>query len=185
MRGAGLSREQDDLTHHASIHAAQAHHPALALFYLAMLTIPAQAQSQPQSPAVAKSDAECRLSKNGEVVYNNDCTVKEKVSEGRENFVVKFDNGKIPRFSDPNRQNLRIEDDFAIASNVLFFEDKGSRGVSAGMLATAPTNSLLKLAPPPAAAMTAAEEMASFWAHQRGIFSIWSANLRPPLRLAS
>ena len=184
MRGAGLSREQDDLTHHASIHAAQAHHPALALFYLAMLTIPAQAQSQPQSPAVAKSDAECRLSKNGEVVYNNDCTVKEKVSEGRENFVVKFDNGKIPRFSDPNRQNLRIEDDFANASNVLF-EDKGSRGVSAEMLATAPTNSLLKLAPPPAAAMTAAEEMASFWAHQRGIFSIWSANLRPPLRLAS
>jgi len=184
MRGAGLSREQDDLTHHASIHAAQAHHPALALFYLATLTLPAQAQSQPQSPAVAKSDAECRLSKNGEVVYNNDCTVKEKVSEGRENFVVKFDNGKIPRFSDPNRQNLRIEDDFVNASNVLF-EDKGSRGVSAGILATAPTNSLLKLAPPPAAAMTAAEEMASFWANQRGIFSIWSANLRPPLRLAS
>jgi hypothetical protein len=184
MRGAGLSREQDDLTHHASIHAAQAHHPALALFYLAMLTIPAQAQSQPQSPAVAKSDAECRLSKNGEVVYNNDCTVKEKVSEGRENFVVKFDNGKILCFSGPNRQNLRIEDDFANASNVLF-EDKGSRGVSAGMLATAPTNSLIKLAPPPAAAMTAAEQMASFWAHQRGIFSIWSASLRPPLRLAS
>ena len=100
--------------------------PALALFCLATLTLPAQAQSQPQ--AVAKSDAECRLSKNGEVIYNDDCTVKDKVSEGRESFVVKFDNGKIYRFSGPNRQNLRIEDDFANASNVLF-EDKGSKGV--------------------------------------------------------
>jgi uncharacterized membrane protein len=98
--------------------------PALALFCLATLTIPAQAQSQ----AVAKSDAECRLSKNGETVYNDDCTVKEKASEGRETFVVKFDNGKIFRFSGPNRQNLRIEDDFANASNVLF-EDKGAKGV--------------------------------------------------------
>ena len=77
---------------------------------------------------MAKSDAECRLSKNGEVIYNDDCTVKEKVSEGRETFVVKFDNGKIFRFSGPNRQNLRIEDDFANASNVLF-EDKGSKVV--------------------------------------------------------
>ena len=55
--------------------------PALALLYLATLTLPARAESQPQSQsqAVAKSDAECRLSKNGEVIYNNDCTVKEKV----------------------------------------------------------------------------------------------------------
>jgi len=53
---------------------------ALATVCLATLTIPAQAQSQ----AVAKSDAECRLSKNGETVYNDDCTVKEKASEGRE-----------------------------------------------------------------------------------------------------
>lgn len=97
-------------------------HPALSLLCLAALTIPAQAQS------VAKSDAECRLSKNGEVVYNDDCTVKEKVGDGREIFVVKFDSGKVFRFSGPNRQNLRIEDDFANASNVLF-EDKGAKGV--------------------------------------------------------
>jgi hypothetical protein len=101
-----------------------------ALVDLATLTLPAQAQSQPQpqSQAVAKSDSECRLSKNGEVIYNDDCTVKEKVSEGRESFVVRFDTGKIYRFSGPNRQNLRIEDDFANTSNVLF-EDKGSKGV--------------------------------------------------------
>ena len=86
------------------------------------LAIPAQAQS------VAKSDAECRLSKNGEVVYNDDCTVKEKVGDGMQTFVVKFDNGKVFRFSGPNRQNLRIDDDFANASNVLF-EDKGAKGV--------------------------------------------------------
>jgi hypothetical protein len=95
---------------------------AFALLGLAALAIPAQAQS------VAKSDAACRLSKNGEVVYNDDCTVKEKVGEGRETFVVKFDNGKVFRFSGPNRQNLRIEDDYANASNVLF-EDKGAKGV--------------------------------------------------------
>jgi hypothetical protein len=96
--------------------------PALALLCVATLSIPAQAQS------VAKSDAECRLSKNGEVVYNDDCTIKEKAGDGRETFVVKFDNGKTFRFSGPNRQNLRIEDDFADASNVLF-EDKGAKGV--------------------------------------------------------
>lgn len=95
---------------------------ALALFCLATLTTPAQAQS------VAKSDAECRLSRNGEVVVNDDCTVKDKVVDGRETFVVKFDSGKVFRFSGPNRQNLRIEDDFANGSNVLF-EDKGAKGV--------------------------------------------------------
>jgi hypothetical protein len=46
--------------------------PALAFSCLVALTIPAQAQS------VAKSDAECRLSRNGEIIYNDDCTVKEK-----------------------------------------------------------------------------------------------------------
>jgi len=96
--------------------------PALALLCLAAPSIPAQAQS------VAKSDAECRLSMNGQVVSSDDCTVKEKVSDGRETFVVKFDNGKVFRFTGPNRQNLRIEDDFANASNVLF-EDKGPKGV--------------------------------------------------------
>lgn len=89
---------------------------------MATLTLPVLAQS------VAKSDAECRLSRNGQVVYNDDCTVKEKVGNGMESFVVKFDNGKVFRFSGPNRQNLRIQDDFANASNVLF-EDKGAKGV--------------------------------------------------------
>jgi hypothetical protein len=46
--------------------------PALAFSCLAALAISAQAQS------VAKSDSECRLSKNSEVVYNDDCTIKEK-----------------------------------------------------------------------------------------------------------
>ena len=86
------------------------------------LAIPAQAQS------VAKSDAECRLSKNGNVVYDDDCTIKQKLRDGQESFVVKFDNGNSFRFSGPNRQNLRIEDAFAAASNVLF-EDKGAKGV--------------------------------------------------------
>jgi hypothetical protein len=90
------------------------------MFCLAMQMIPAQAQS------VAKADRECRLSKNGEVVYNDDCTVKEKVSDGRDGFVVKFDNGKIFRFSGPNCQNLPIEDDFTNGSNLLF-EDKGAK----------------------------------------------------------
>ena len=55
------------------------------------LAIPAQAQS------VAKSDAECRLSKNGTVVYEDDCTIKEKLRDGQETFAVKFENGKIFR----------------------------------------------------------------------------------------
>jgi hypothetical protein len=40
--------------------------PALACFCLAMQMSPSKAQS------VAKSDAECRLSKNGEFVYTDD-----------------------------------------------------------------------------------------------------------------
>lgn len=158
--------------------------PALALFCLATLTIPAQAQSQPQSQAVAKSDAECRLSKNGEVVYNDDCTVKEKVSEGRESFVVKLDNGKIFRFSGPNRQNLRIEDDFANASNVLF-EDKGSKGVFSWNDGNSTYKLAIKTGPSSSGGNDSSTGGGWFWALRYRIFNIWSANLRPPLRLAS
>ena len=42
--------------------------------------------------------------------------------------MVEFDNDKVFRFSGPNRQNLRIEDNFANASNALF-EHKGSKGI--------------------------------------------------------
>jgi hypothetical protein len=95
---------------------------ALALMCLATLANPAQAQS------VAKSDAKCRLSRNGELVDVENCTVKEKVADGRETFVVKFDNGRIFRFSGSSRQNLRIDDDFDNGFNVLF-EDKGAKGI--------------------------------------------------------
>jgi hypothetical protein len=66
--------------------------PALTLLCLAGPSIPAQAQS------VAKSDAECRLSMDGQVISSDDCTVKEKVGDGRQTFVVKFDNGRCSAF---------------------------------------------------------------------------------------
>jgi predicted secreted protein len=40
------------------------------------LAIPAQAQS------VAKLDAEYRLTQNGNVVYDDDCTIKDKLRDG-------------------------------------------------------------------------------------------------------
>lgn len=99
---ADSSRHQDGLRLKKSSMHRNSIAAALALSCLAALTIPAQAQS------AEKSDAECRLSRNGEVVYNDECTVKEKVGEGMEVFAVKFNNGKIFRFSGFNRQNLRI-----------------------------------------------------------------------------
>jgi len=81
-----------------------------------------------QAQGVAKADAQCRLLEGGNVIYNDNCTVKEKVIDGKQSFVVRFDNGRSFRFVGPNRQNLRIENDFGSLNNVLF-EDKGNKGV--------------------------------------------------------
>jgi hypothetical protein len=81
-----------------------------------------------QAQGVAKADAQCRLLEGGNVIYDDDCTVKEKMMDGKLSFVVKFDNGRSFRFVGPNRQNLRVENDFGSLNNVLF-EDKGNKGV--------------------------------------------------------
>jgi hypothetical protein len=86
------------------------------------LSIPSQAQT------TAKSEAECRLSENGAVVYEDDCSVKQSNQDGQVNFVVKLDNGNSFRFVGPNRQNLRLDNGFGGFTNVLF-EDKGAKGV--------------------------------------------------------
>jgi len=86
------------------------------------LTIPSQAQT------TAKSDAECRLSENGSIIYEDDCSVREKLENGQVSFVVKLDNGNSFRFVGPNRQNLRLDNGFGGFTNVLF-EDKGAKGI--------------------------------------------------------
>jgi hypothetical protein len=86
------------------------------------LSIPSQAQT------TAKSDAECRLSENGTILYEDDCSVREKLQDGQVSFVVKLDNGNNFRFVGPNRQNLRLDNGFGGFTNVLF-EDKGAKGV--------------------------------------------------------
>jgi hypothetical protein len=86
------------------------------------LSIPSQAQT------TAKSEAECRLSENGAVVYEDDCSVRQSNQDGQVNFVVKLDNGNSFRFVGPNRQNLRLDNGFGGFTNVLF-EDKGAKGV--------------------------------------------------------
>ena len=85
------------------------------------LSIPSQAQT------TAKSEAECRLSENGSILYEDDCTVREKLENGQVSFVVKLDNGNSFRFVGPNRQNLRLDNGFGGFTNVLF-EDKGAKG---------------------------------------------------------
>jgi hypothetical protein len=86
------------------------------------LGIPSQAQT------TAKSEAACRLSENGSILYEDDCTVREKNQNGQVSFVVKLDNGNSFRFVGPNRQNLRLDNGFGGFTNVLF-EDKGAKGI--------------------------------------------------------
>ncbi len=86
------------------------------------LNVPSQAQT------TAKAEAECRLSENGAVVYEDDCSVREKIEDGQVFYVVKLDNGNSFRFVGPNRQNLRLDNGFGGFNNVLF-EDKGAKGV--------------------------------------------------------
>jgi hypothetical protein len=86
------------------------------------LSIPSQAQT------TAKSEAECRLSENGAVLYEDDCSVRQSNQDGQVSFVVQLDNGNSFRFVGPNRQNLRLDNGFGGFTNVLF-EDKGAKGV--------------------------------------------------------
>jgi hypothetical protein len=86
------------------------------------LSLPSQAQT------TAKSEAECRLSENGSILYEDDCSVREKNQDGQVSFVVKLDNGNSFRFVGPNRQNLRLDNGFGGFTNVLF-EDKGAKGI--------------------------------------------------------
>jgi hypothetical protein len=86
------------------------------------LGVPSQAQT------TAKSEAECRLSENGSILYEDDCSVREKLENGQVSFVVKLDNGNSFRFVGPNRQNLRLDNGFGGFTNVLF-EDKGAKGI--------------------------------------------------------
>ena len=86
------------------------------------LNIPSHAQ------VTAKADAECRLSENGAVLYEDDCSVRETNQDGQVRFLVKLDNGNSFRFVGPNRQNLRLDNGFGGFTNVLF-EDKGAKGV--------------------------------------------------------
>jgi hypothetical protein len=86
------------------------------------LSVPSQAQT------TAKSEAECRLSENGSILYEDDCSVREKLENGQVSFVVKLDNGNSFRFVGPNRQNLQLDNGFGGFTNVLF-EDKGAKGV--------------------------------------------------------
>ena len=94
--------------------------------------VAAVAMLAPLAPAlantVARSDAQCRLSENGRVVFDGDCNVKQKSDVGATGFVVRLENGDTYRFLGKNNQSLRLRGEDGSGSNVLF-EDKGPRGV--------------------------------------------------------
>lgn len=77
---------------------------------------------------VARADAQCRLTENGAVIFDGDCSVKQKSDVGSTGFVVKLENGDTYRFLGANNQSLRLSRGDGNSSNVLF-EDKGPRGV--------------------------------------------------------
>lgn len=93
-----------------------------ALLVSSSLSIPALADT------VARANGRCSLKENGYEAFNGYCTVKQKQNGGTIIFVVDLDNGNRFRFSGPGRQQLHVETDSGIGSNVLF-EDQGSKGV--------------------------------------------------------
>lgn len=77
---------------------------------------------------VARANGRCSLKENGYEAFNGYCTVKQKQNGDTTIFVVDLDNGNRFRFSGPGRQQLHVETDSGIGTNVLF-EDQGSKGV--------------------------------------------------------
>lgn len=77
---------------------------------------------------VARANGRCSLKENGYEAFNGYCTVKQKQNGNTTIFVVDLDNGTRFRFSGPGRQQLHVETDSGIGTNVLF-EDQGSKGV--------------------------------------------------------
>jgi len=77
---------------------------------------------------VARANGRCSLKENGYEAFNGYCTVKQKQNGGTTIFVVDLENGNRFRFSGPGRQQLHVETESGIGTNVLF-EDQGSKGV--------------------------------------------------------
>lgn len=77
---------------------------------------------------IARANGRCSLKENGYQAFNGYCTIKQKQNGGTTIFVVDLDNGTRFRFSGPGRQQLHVESDSGIGTNVLF-EDQGSKGV--------------------------------------------------------
>ncbi len=77
---------------------------------------------------VARAEAQCRLTDNGAVTFDGDCSIKQKSDFGSTGFVVKLENGDTYRFMGANNQSLRLGSGDGNSSNVLY-EDKGARGV--------------------------------------------------------
>ncbi|MFM7269840.1 MAG: hypothetical protein ACKOZT_14880 [Cyanobium sp.] len=88
----------------------------------ASVSVPALADT------VARANGRCSLKENGYEAFNGYCTIKQKQNGGTTIFVVDLDNGNRFRFSGPGRQQLHVETDAGIGTNVLF-EDQGSKGV--------------------------------------------------------
>lgn len=94
----------------------------VALLATASITTPALAET------VARANGRCSLKENGYQAFNGYCTIKQKQNGGTTIFVVDLDNGTRFRFSGPGRQQLHVETESGIGTNVLF-EDQGSKGV--------------------------------------------------------
>jgi len=77
---------------------------------------------------VARANGRCSLRENDYQAFNGYCTIKQKQNGGTTIFVVDLDNGSRFRFSGPGRQQLHVETNSGIGTNVLF-EDQGSKGV--------------------------------------------------------
>lgn len=93
-----------------------------ALLSTGSLTLPVLAET------VARANGRCSLKENGYQAFNGYCTIKQKQNGGTTIFVVDLDNGSRFRFSGPGRQQLHVESEAGIGTNVVF-EDQGSKGV--------------------------------------------------------
>lgn len=97
-------------------------------FGCALLVASASFAAPVMAETVARANGRCSLKEDGYQAFNGYCTVKQKQNGGTTVFVVDLDNGTRFRFSGPGRQQLHVETDSGIGTNVVF-EDQGSKGV--------------------------------------------------------
>lgn len=115
-------------SHHNTLNIQTMSHKRKLAIGCASLIASSLSISPALADTLARANGRCSLKENGYQAFNGYCTIKQKQNGGTTIFVVDLDNGNRFRFSGPGRQQLHVETDSGIGTNVVF-EDQGSKGL--------------------------------------------------------